>query len=117
MAGAKGARFRHYQTRRRARCRTGAARRAAPAREDDGAAYLVDVAWRGIAVRTRRRRTPQAADVGGGSSGSGSADLSARSRLPNRPPAVRAKRADGPKAAPAAVRALGHPQINLSELP
>ena len=39
----------------------------------------------------RRRGTSQAADVGGGSSGSGSADLPARSRLPDRPPARRAR--------------------------
>ena len=34
---------------------------------DDGAAYLVDVAWRGFAVCARRCGAPQAADVGGGS--------------------------------------------------
>ncbi len=72
----------------------GAARHAAPAGDDDGAAYLVDVAWRGLLVRARRRGAAQAADVSGGSSRSGSADLSARSRLPDRPPAV------GPKLKP-----------------
>src|SRR5262249_39818657 len=49
--------------------------------DDDGAAYLVDVAWCGIAVCTRRRGAPQAADVAGGIAGSRSADLSARSRF------------------------------------
>ena len=39
-------------------------------------------------VRARRRGAAQAADVGGGSPRSGSADLSARSRLPDRPPAA-----------------------------
>jgi len=72
---------------------------------------------RGIAVRTRRCGAPQAADVRGGSSGSGGADLSARSRLPDRPPAGRAKRAGGPKTAAPAVGSLGHPQINLREPP
>src|ERR1700761_8773741 len=45
---------------------------------DDGAAYLVDVAWRGFAVCARRCGAAQAADVGRGSLGSRSADLSAR---------------------------------------
>ena len=60
---------------------------AAPARADDGAAHLVDVARRSVAVRTRRRRAAQAADVAGRSAGSRSADLSARSRFPDRSPA------------------------------
>ena len=47
---------------------------------------------------TRRRGAAQAADVGGGSAGSRSADLSARSRLPDRPPAVGSERAGGSKA-------------------
>src|SRR5258708_663251 len=64
---------------------------------------------------TPRRGTPEAADVGGGSFGSGGADLSARSRLPDRPPAVSSKRAGRPKTAPAAVRSLGHPKINSRE--
>ena len=74
---------------RRAARRAGAARHAAAAGADDGAAYLVDVARRGVAVRARRRGAPQAADVGGGSAGSRSADLSARPRLSDRPQAVR----------------------------
>ena len=61
---------------------------AAAAGDDDGAAHLVDVARRGVAVRPRRRGAAQAADVAGRSAGSRSADLSARSRLPDRPPAA-----------------------------
>ena len=60
---------------------------AAAAGDDDGAAHLVDVARRGVAVRARRCGAAQAADVGGGSAGSRSADLSARARLPDRSPA------------------------------
>ena len=60
---------------------------AAAAGDDDGAAHLVDVARRGVAVRARRCGAAQAADVGGGSAGSRSADLSARPRLPDRSPA------------------------------
>jgi len=50
---------------------------------DDGAAHLVDVAWCCLAVWARRCRAAQVADVGGGSAGSGSADLSARPWLPH----------------------------------
>ncbi len=79
--------FARDQGRCRAARRAGAAGHTAAAGTDDGAAYLVDVARRGLVVRARRRGSPQAADVGGGSAGSGSADLSARARLPDRPPA------------------------------
>src|ERR1700753_1805688 len=41
--------------------RIGAAGHAAPSGTDDGAAHLVDVAWRSVAVCTRRCGTPQAA--------------------------------------------------------
>src|SRR6201997_4924578 len=48
---------------------------AAAAGLDDGAAYLVDVARRGVAVCPRRCCAAQVAHVGGGASGSRSADL------------------------------------------
>ena len=93
---------------------TGAARYAAAAGNDDGAAYLVDVARGGFAVRPRRRGAPKIADVARGTAGSRSADLSARPRLPDRPPAT------GPEtvrpAAGAAVRSLGNPQIKFSRV-
>ena len=57
--------FAHHPRRRRAACGTGAARRAAAAGADDGAAHLVDVAWRGVAVCARRCGAAQAADVAG----------------------------------------------------
>src|SRR5258708_7126001 len=61
----------------------GVAGHAAAAGDDDGPAYLVDVARRGVAVRAWRCGTPEAADVAGGSAGSAGADLSARSRFPD----------------------------------
>src|SRR5258708_36174633 len=102
------------QVRRRPPALSGASGASAPAGDDDGAAYLVDVAWRGIAVWTRRCGTPQAADVAGGSFGSAGADLSARSGFSDRSPAVRPKGAGGPKAGRAAGRSLGQPKINSS---
>ena len=75
LDGSERARLRHHPRRRRAPCRAGAARRAAPAGDDDGAAHLVDVAWRGVAVCARRCGAPQAADVAGRIAGSRSADL------------------------------------------
>ena len=89
LHGGERARLRRDQGGGRAARRAGAARHAAAAGADDGAAYLVDVARRGVAVCARRRGAAQAADVGGGSAGSRSADLSARARLPDRPQAVR----------------------------
>ena len=65
VAGRERARFRHHPRRRRTSCRAGAARHAAAAGDDDGAAHLVDVARRGVAVCARRCRAAQAADVGG----------------------------------------------------
>jgi len=55
--------------------------------------------------RARRCGTAQAANVGGRSPGSGSADLSARPRLPDRAQAVRTERPAGSKAG----RTLGSP--------
>ena len=89
--------FAHHPRRRRTAGGAGAAGRAAPAGDDDGAAYLVDVAWRGVAVRARRRGAAQAADVAGGTAGSRGADLSARARLPDRPPAARRQQGPGEK--------------------
>ncbi len=110
--------FRDHPRRRRAARRAGAARHAASAGADDGAAHLVDVAWRRVAVRTRRCRAAQAADVAGRSVGSRSADLSARSRFPDRPAACErrgrpeivkpAARSAGP-----AGRPLGQAEIKL----
>src|SRR5271168_4776076 len=54
--------------------RAAAERLAATAGLDDGAAHLVDVARRGVIVCAWRRGAAQAADVGGGASGSRSAD-------------------------------------------
>jgi AcrR family transcriptional regulator len=62
-----------------------AARCDASAGDDDGAAYLVAGAWRGLAVRPRRCRAAQAADVAGRSAGGRRADLFARTGLSNRP--------------------------------
>ena len=51
--GRQRARLRHHPRRRRTACGDGAARHAAAAGDDDGAAHLVDVARRGLAVRPR----------------------------------------------------------------
>ena len=64
LHGGRRARFCRDPRRSRAARRTGAARLAAAAGADDGAAYLVDVAWRGFAVCARRCGAAQAADVG-----------------------------------------------------
>ena len=108
--GRQRARFRHHPRRRRAACGDGAARHAAAAGDDDGAAHLVDGARCSLAVRPRRRGAAQIADVARGSAGSRSADLSARPRLPDRPPA--GPETAGP-AAGAAVRSVGNPQIKF----
>ena len=115
LHGRERARFRHHPRCRRASRRAGAAGHAAAAGDDDGAAHLVDVARRGVAVRARRCGAPQAADVAGRSAGSRSADLSARSRLPDRPQASEqqaggAKPAEPPPVPPRVLlRSLGQP--------
>src|SRR6266404_703571 len=78
--------------------RAAAERRAASAGTDDGAAYLVDVARRGVVVRTRRCGASKAPDVAGGSSGSAGADLSAWSRFPERSEAGCCERRRGGRA-------------------
>ena len=93
--------FAHHPRRRRAACGDGAARHAAAAGDDDGAAHLVDGARRGLAVRPRRCGAAQAADVARGSAGSRSADLSARPRFPDRPPAANQKPPGPPPVPPA----------------
>ena len=108
MAASERAFARHPRRRRAARG-DGAARHAAAAGDDDGAAHLVDVARRGVAVRARRRGAAQAADVAGGSAGSRSADLSARSRLPDRPPAAERRNRPGPPPVPPAGAAASGP--------
>ena len=121
-AGSERARLRHHPRRRRTACRAGAAGYAATAGDDDGAAYLVDVAWRGFAVRARRCGAAQVADVGGGSAGSRRPDLSARARLSDRaqarcaPTGRTGSPTSGPASAarPASIRALGHAQNKLS---
>ena len=108
-AGRGRTRLCDHPRRRRTSRRAGAARRAAPARDDDGAAHLVDVAWRGVAVCARRRGAPQAADVGGRAAGSRSADLSARPRLPDRSPAAEPK--PKPDEKPGDGQSLGQAEI------
>jgi AcrR family transcriptional regulator len=60
------------------------ARRQPPAGADDGAACLVDVAWRRRAVRPGRWRAAAAADVGGRAARGRHADLSAGARSRSR---------------------------------
>ena len=117
IAGGKRARLRHHQGRGGAACRAGAAGHAAPAGDDDGAAYLVDVAWRGVAVRARRCGAPQAADVGGGSAGSRGADLSARSRVFDRPQAAPAQTTRRSPNRPGSLPGPGAPQNKLPGAP
>ena len=104
---AAGERAFAYQGCRGTACRAGAAGPAPPAGADDGAAHLVDVAWRRVAVRARRCSAPQAADVAGRSARSRSADLSAWSWLPDRAAAVRGKRSGGSKAGRSATGSAG----------
>ena len=103
--------FAHHPRRRRTPGGAGAAGRAAAAGDDDGAAHLVDVARRGLAVRARRCGAAQAADVGGRSARSRGADLSARSRLSDRSQArERGRRMQKPPPVPPPVpsfRSLG----------
>ncbi len=106
--------FRHHPRRRRTPGGAGATGYAAAAGDDDGAAHLVDVARRGLAVRARRCGAAQAADVAGRTARSRSADLSARSRFPDRSQAR--QRAGGRQARGAAAgafrcafRSLGQP--------